>query len=76
MNITYAHINAYIKGTTSKAINDLIESEIDQDPKLLELVNRKKEELILMDSIIPQIEVTDREITREERVFASSSAFP
>lgn len=60
MNVSFAHINAYIKGHLSAEGQKLIENEVDKNPDLLNLIERKKEELTLLESIIPSLEVTSK----------------
>lgn len=67
MNITYAHINSYLKGSASKATQALVEDAMEKDPKLMELINNKREEQTLMNSIIPQFEATNREIEQVKK---------
>ena len=62
MNVTYAHINAYIRGHLSLAGQKLIEEEVDKNPELLDLIERKKEEMTLLYSIIPTLEVTSKHL--------------
>lgn len=62
MNISYAHINAYIKGHLNATAVKQVEEAVDKNPELLNLIERKKEELTLLDSIIPTLEVTNRHL--------------
>ena len=62
MNLTYAHINSYLQGTSTKEVSALVENEMENDPSIMELVERKREETTLVESLIPQLEVTQREI--------------
>jgi len=65
MNITYAHINAYVKGLLSKDLVNLVETEADKNPKIIKMIEERRDEIVLMKSLIPahkSSEKTSRDI--------------
>jgi anti-sigma-K factor RskA len=63
MNVTYAHINAYVRGVLPRELESKFESAIQDDPKIQEIIERKKDELVLINSLIPARKTTKRTAT-------------
>lgn len=59
MNISYAHINAYVKGQLSPELEKLVETEADKDPNIIKLIEQKKDEIVLIKSLIPNHKSSD-----------------
>jgi hypothetical protein len=53
MNISYAHINAYIKGTLPRDLESQIEELAQKETSIAKMIEEKKDEQTLIQSLIP-----------------------
>ena len=60
MNVTYAHINAYVRGVLPRDLESRFESQLQEDKKLQDIVEKKRDELVLINSLIPTHKVSKR----------------
>lgn len=60
MNVTYAHINAYVRGVLPRDLESRFVSLLQEDKKLQDIVEKKRDELVLINSLIPGHKVSKR----------------